>query len=49
LDRIGVIPNFKYQVFVTNLPTPDIGSYTIIRDIPIPGEIKKIFLKNINL
>ncbi|KAK7117645.1 hypothetical protein R3I94_023015 [Phoxinus phoxinus] len=36
LDRIVVIPNFKYQVFVTNLPKPNIGSYTDITNITIP-------------
>ncbi|XP_051975341.1 interleukin-17 receptor A [Xyrauchen texanus] len=36
LDRVVVNTNFKYQVFVTNLPKPDIGSYTIITTITVP-------------
>ncbi|XP_073687502.1 interleukin-17 receptor A [Garra rufa] len=39
LDRIVVIPNVKYQVFVTNLPKSDIGSYTTITNITVPERI----------
>ncbi|KAF4095147.1 hypothetical protein G5714_024225 [Onychostoma macrolepis] len=39
LDRIVLIPDFKYQVFVTNLPKPDTGSYTKIIDIIVPERI----------
>ncbi|KAK2867247.1 hypothetical protein Q8A67_025364 [Cirrhinus molitorella] len=39
LVSIVVIPNFKYQVFVTNLPKPDIGSYTKITNITVPERI----------
>ncbi|KTG33319.1 hypothetical protein cypCar_00001426 [Cyprinus carpio] len=36
LDRFVVIPNFQYQVFVTNLPKSDIGSYAVITNITVP-------------
>ncbi|XP_059392095.1 interleukin-17 receptor A [Carassius carassius] len=36
LDRIVLIPDFKYQVFVTNLPKLDRGSYTTITNITVP-------------
>ncbi|XP_026094800.1 interleukin-17 receptor A-like [Carassius auratus] len=39
LERIVVIPNFKYQVFVTNLPKSDIGSYQTITNITVPEHI----------
>ncbi|XP_016117788.1 interleukin-17 receptor A-like [Sinocyclocheilus grahami] len=39
LDRIVVIPNFKYQVFVTNLPKSDIGNYPMITNITVPEHI----------
>ncbi|XP_051545876.1 interleukin-17 receptor A [Myxocyprinus asiaticus] len=39
LDRVVVNTNFKYQVFVTNLPKPDIGSLTAITTITVPENI----------
>ncbi|XP_067235404.1 interleukin-17 receptor A [Chanodichthys erythropterus] len=39
LDRIVVVPNFKYQVFVTNLPKPERGINTVITNITVPESI----------
>uniref|UniRef100_A0A8C2DQ09 SEFIR domain-containing protein n=1 Tax=Cyprinus carpio TaxID=7962 RepID=A0A8C2DQ09_CYPCA len=45
LDRIVLIPDFKYQVFVTNLPKPDRGSYTTITNITVPDRIWDMTVK----
>ncbi|XP_055048697.2 interleukin-17 receptor A [Misgurnus anguillicaudatus] len=39
LDRVVVNPGSKYQVFITNLPKPNIGSYTREIQVNVPENI----------